>query len=67
MRGYYMWSLLDNFSWLNGYKKRYGFLFVDRETMRRYPKRAHAGTGMWRTERIFQDNNNQGLPEMVAG
>jgi 6-phospho-beta-glucosidase len=40
VRGYYMWSLLDNFSWLNGYKKRYGFFFVDRATMRRYPKKS---------------------------
>ncbi len=38
VRGYYMWSLLDNFSWVNGYKKRYGFLYVDRETMERTPK-----------------------------
>jgi 6-phospho-beta-glucosidase len=40
VRGYYMWSLLDNFSWLNGYKKRYGFFFVDRATLRRYPKKS---------------------------
>ena len=38
VRGYYMWSLLDNFSWINGYKKRYGFLYVDRETQQRTPK-----------------------------
>ena len=40
VRGYYMWALLDNFSWVNGYKKRYGFFFVDRNTMRRYPKKS---------------------------
>jgi 6-phospho-beta-glucosidase len=40
VRGYYMWALLDNFSWVNGYKKRYGFFFVDRDTMRRYPKKS---------------------------
>lgn len=40
VRGYYMWALLDNFSWLNGYKKRYGFFFVDRDTMQRYPKKS---------------------------
>jgi 6-phospho-beta-glucosidase len=38
VRGYYMWSLMDNFSWINGFKKRYGFLHVDRETLERRPK-----------------------------
>jgi 6-phospho-beta-glucosidase len=40
VKGYYMWSLMDNFSWINGYKKRYGFLHVDRETMERTPKKS---------------------------
>jgi 6-phospho-beta-glucosidase len=40
VRGYYMWSLMDNFSWINGYKKRYGFLYVDRDTMERTPKQS---------------------------
>lgn len=42
LRGYYMWALMDNFSWVNGYKKRYGFLYVDRETQDRTPKRSAA-------------------------
>ncbi len=40
VRGYYMWSLMDNFSWLNGYRKRYGLLYVDRQTLQRTPKRS---------------------------
>ena len=40
VRGYYMWSLMDNFSWINGYKKRYGFLYVDRSTLERTKKRS---------------------------
>jgi beta-galactosidase len=42
VRGYFMWSLLDNFSWINGYKKRYGFLHVDRGSLRRTPKASAA-------------------------
>lgn len=38
VRGYYMWSLMDNFSWINGFKKRYGLLYVDRDTLERRPK-----------------------------
>ncbi|MEI7488989.1 MAG: family 1 glycosylhydrolase, partial [Chryseobacterium sp.] len=40
LKGYYMWSLMDNFSWINGYKKRYGFLFVDRKTQKRHLKKS---------------------------
>lgn len=40
VEGYFMWSLMDNFSWINGYKKRYGFLYVDRDTLRRTPKKS---------------------------
>lgn len=36
--GYFLWSLMDMFSWTNGYGKRYGFFYVDFETQRRVPK-----------------------------
>lgn len=36
--GYFLWSLMDVFSWTNGYNKRYGLFYVDFETQRRYPK-----------------------------
>jgi 6-phospho-beta-glucosidase len=38
VRGFFLWSLLDNFSWLNGYKKRYGLLHVEPGSLRRVPK-----------------------------
>jgi beta-glucosidase len=40
VRGYYVWSLLDNFEWESGYGKRFGIVFVDFETQRRIPKRS---------------------------
>ena len=33
-----MWSLQDQFSWTNGYNKRYGLFYIDFETQKRYPK-----------------------------
>ena len=36
--GYFVWSLQDQFSWTNGYNKRYGLFYVDFETQQRIPK-----------------------------
>jgi beta-glucosidase len=38
LRGYMVWSLLDNFEWAEGYSKRFGLVFVDYATQRRIPK-----------------------------
>jgi beta-glucosidase len=38
VRGYYCWSLLDNFEWSFGYAKRFGLVYVDYPTQRRIPK-----------------------------
>ena len=40
VKGYFMWSLMDVFSWSNGYNKRYGFFYVNFETQERYPKKS---------------------------
>lgn len=36
--GYFVWSLIDVFSWTNGYNKRYGLFYVDFDTQERYIK-----------------------------
>ena len=38
LRGYMVWSFLDNFEWAEGYSKRFGIVFVDYGTQRRVPK-----------------------------
>jgi beta-glucosidase len=38
VRGYFVWSLLDNFEWADGYLKRFGIVYVDYPTQRRIPK-----------------------------
>ncbi|MCU5745120.1 6-phospho-beta-galactosidase [Staphylococcus sp. SQ8-PEA] len=38
VQGYFLWSLMDVFSWSNGYEKRYGLFYVDFATQLRYPK-----------------------------
>jgi len=38
LRGYFVWSLFDNFEWSLGYSKRFGIVHVDFETQKRTPK-----------------------------
>src|SRR5439155_1429897 len=38
LRGYFVWSLLDNFEWSHGYSKRFGIVHVDYSTQKRTPK-----------------------------
>jgi beta-glucosidase len=42
VRGYFCWSLLDNFEWAEGYSKRFGLVYVDYPTQRRIPKQSYA-------------------------
>jgi beta-glucosidase len=38
LRGYFAWSLVDNFEWAWGYSRRFGMVYVDYQTQRRIPK-----------------------------
>ncbi len=38
IKGYFAWTLMDNFEWSHGYNKRFGLIYVDYPTQRRIPK-----------------------------
>jgi beta-glucosidase len=38
LRGYFVWSLFDNFEWQHGYSMRFGLFYVEFSSQRRIPK-----------------------------
>ena len=40
IRGYFIWSLMDNFEWAFGYERRFGIVHVDYQTQKRTPKKS---------------------------
>ncbi|MEU4558004.1 GH1 family beta-glucosidase [Actinoplanes sp. NPDC023936] len=48
IRGYFAWSLMDNFEWAEGYSKRFGLVHVDYETQMRSLKRS----ALWFRDRV---------------
>ncbi len=41
IRGYYLWSLLDNFEWSWAYHKRFGLVYIDYQSQQRWPKASY--------------------------
>ena len=38
LKGYFVWSLMENFEWASGYGKHFGITYVNYETLERTPK-----------------------------
>ena len=51
LKGYFLWSLMDNFEWADGYTKRFGIHYVDFATQKRTPKLS----ALWYREVIKQN------------
>lgn len=62
LRGYFYWSLLDNFEWAEGYAKRFGLVHVDFATQQRTPKASAA----WYA-RVIAENGLEGQGDGRAG
>ena len=48
MKGYFIWSLMDNFEWASGYSKKFGITYIEDETLNRIPK----ASALWYKEVI---------------
>jgi beta-glucosidase len=51
LKGYFVWSLFDNFEWAHGYRPRFGIYHVDYETLNRTPK----SSALWYRD-VIQNN-----------
>ena len=62
LRGYFAWSLLDNFEWAWGYWKRFGLVYIDYATLERVPK----GSFYWYRDHIAAQRQSAADSEEAA-
>ena len=62
LQGYFVWSLMDNFEWADGYSQRFGIVFVDYRTQERIPK----ASAYWYRD-VIAANAVDRPPDVVGG
>ena len=60
VRGYFQWSIMDNFEWAEGYALRFGLIYVDYQTLERIPKDSYH----W-FAKVIESNGKQ-IPDKLA-
>lgn len=62
VRGYFAWSLIDNFEWERGYTERFGLNYVDyKDGLKRYPKKS----AIWFRELLKQQSKSVELQTTI--
>ncbi len=63
MKGYFAWSLLDNFEWASGYTGRYGMVYIEYRdgNLTRYPK----GSAIWYMN-FLKDKDTDTLKKQIV-
>lgn len=64
VKGYFIWSLMDNLEWTDGFSVGYGLYYVDRKTLERKPKLSVSWFTSFLTNNISSDVSDFKSAEM---